>query len=109
MIIRLWRGEIGLLRAFWLFGAGGGVLLVLPLFATMLALTDVPDDSTASVFLFALGLLAIYLGWVFVGIWRAANNYSGNPAWAILAKVAVGMGILNITVLVIGVLFADTG
>jgi hypothetical protein len=108
MIIRLWHGEIGLLRTFWLFGMGGGLLFVLPLFAMMLALTDVPDNVTASIFLAALGLLAIYLVWVFVGIWRAANKYSGNPVWAILAKIAVGMGILNIAVLVIGVLFADT-
>ena len=60
MNIRLWRGEIALWKTFWLFGAGGGVVLGLPIFAAILALTDVPDDTTASIFLTALGFLLVY-------------------------------------------------
>jgi hypothetical protein len=109
MIIRLWRGEIALWKSFWLFGVGGGALIGLPIFATMLALTDVPDDTTASIFVFALGFLLAYLIWVFVGIWRAANSYSGNRTWSIFAKVAVAAEVLQIVLLVAAVLFADVG
>jgi hypothetical protein len=109
MITRLWRGEVALWKTFWLFGAGGGIILGLPIFATMLALTDVPDDRTATVILAALGILLIYLVWVSVGIWRAAGRYPGDPAWAVLAKLAVGFEVAIIIILAAAVLFADTG
>ncbi len=85
------------------------MFLGLPIFATMLALTDVPDNRTASIFLAALGLLLIYFGWVSVGIWRAAGRYPGNSAWAVLAKVAVGFEVVNIIILAAAVIFPDTG
>jgi hypothetical protein len=109
MITQLWRGEIKLWKTFWLFGVGGGLALGLPIFSAMLALTDVPPDDTASIFLAALGFLLVYLTWVFVGIWRAANKYQGEKAWVLLAKVAVVAGAFNIGLLMVSVLFADTG
>jgi hypothetical protein len=109
MIIQLWRGEIPLWKTFWLFGMGGGLVLGLPIFSAMLALTDVPDDTTASIFLAALSFLLVYLIWVFVGIWRAANRYSGEKAWAVLAKIAAVAGTFNIGLLMVSVLFADMG
>ena len=107
MIVRLWRGDIDLRKTFWLFGVGGGLLLGLPLFAAMMALTDVPDDATATVFVSALGLLLIYVIWVFVGIWRASDKYLGSRSWAVLAKVVVAADSLIIIAFVGMVLFAD--
>ena len=109
MIIRLWRGEVALWKTFWLFGVGGGFVLGLPIFGAMLALTDVPDDTTASIFVTALGILLVYLVWVFVGIWRAANAYQGEKVWAVLAKIAVVAETFKFFLLVAAVLFADTG
>jgi hypothetical protein len=109
LIIQLWRGEIALWKTFWLFCVGGGLALGLPIFSAMLALTDVPDDTIASIFLAALGVLLLYVIWVFVGVWRAANNYQGDKAWAVLAKIAVVAGTFNIGLLMVSVLFADTG
>jgi hypothetical protein len=109
MFIRLWRGEIELWKTFWLFGVSGGLAIGLPIFSAMLALTDVPDDDTAVVFLAALGFLLVYLTWVIVGIWRAANKYQGEKAWVVLAKIAVVAGAFKIGLLVGAVLFADTG
>ena len=109
MIIRLWRGEVALWKTFWLFGVGGGLLLGLPIFGAILALTDVPDDATASRFLLALGLLLGYLIWVFVGIWRAATTYQGNPTWAVLAKFTVAAETLKFLLLAAAILFADAG
>ena len=109
MIIRLWRGEMALWKTFWLFGVGGGLLLGLPVFGAILAITDVPDDATASIFLLALAFLLVYLVWVFVGIWRAATRYQGNPAWAMLAKITVAAEAFKFLLLAAAVLFADTG
>ena len=75
----------------------------------MLALTDVPDNTTASIFVTALGFLLVYLVWVFVGICRAANAYQGEKVWAVLAKIAVAAEGLKILIFVGAVLFADTG
>jgi hypothetical protein len=108
MITQLWRGEIELWKTFRLFGVGGGLALGLPIFSAMLALTDVPDDDTALVFIAALGFLFVYLTRVFVGIWRASNKYQGEKAWVVLAKIAVVAGTFNIGLLVVSVLFADT-
>jgi hypothetical protein len=107
MITQLWRGEIALWKTFWLFGVVGGLALGLPIFSAMLALTDVPDGTTAMVFLSALGFLLVYLTWVFVGIWSAANNYLGNPIWIVLAKIAVVAETFKISLLIGAVLFAD--
>jgi len=107
MISRLWRGDIPLWKSFWLFGVGGGALLGLPIFSAMLALTDVPDETTALVFVSALGVLLLYLIWAFVGIWRAAKVYSGKPVWATLAKLAVVAETAKMMLLVAAVVFAD--
>ncbi|MBT3905364.1 MAG: hypothetical protein HOB79_17010 [Rhodospirillaceae bacterium] len=106
-IIRVWRGELALWKTFWLFGVGGGLLFGLPIFGALLALTDVPDDHTASIFLFALGFLFVYLAWIFVGIWRSANKYQGDPAWAVLAKIVVAAESLKTILLISAVLFPD--
>jgi len=105
MFTRLWRGDIPLWQSFWLFGGGGGLLLVLPIFAGMLALTDVPDDATATAFLVALGLLTLYMTWAFTGIWRAANKHGGDATTALLAKVAVIAGTSLALLLVVAVVF----
>jgi hypothetical protein len=109
MIIRVWRGKIALQYTFWLFGVGGGLALGLPIFSAMMALTDVPDDDTAVVFLAALGFLSVYLTWVIVGVWRAANKYQGEKAWVVLAKIFVVAETAKIVLLVVSILFADTG
>ena len=76
----------------------------LPIFAGMLALTDVPDDNTAIIFIGALGFFLVYLIWVFTGIWRSAGRYRGKAAWAMFAKGAVAIGSLNVLVLIIAVI-----
>ncbi|MDA0307069.1 MAG: hypothetical protein O3B76_12445 [Proteobacteria bacterium] len=105
MILQLWRGEIALWKTFWLFGADGGVVLGLPIFSALLALTDVPDDATAAKFLAALTLLLIYLAWAFTGIWRAAGRYEGDKALAVAAKAAVVGGAGCFLLLVWAVVF----
>jgi hypothetical protein len=109
MVMHLWRGEIMLWKSYWLFGVCGSAALGLPVLATMLALTDVPDDATASMILWALGFLCLYLVWVFVGIWRATNTYSGDRIWVTLAKLSVVVWTIKILLLVTAVLFVNTG
>jgi hypothetical protein len=109
MMFRLWRGELALGITFWLFGFGGGLFLGLPLFAAILALTDVPDETSALIFVAALGFFLVYLIWVSVGIWRSASRYQGDSIWIVCAKSTVCAEGLMIVLLVFGVLFPDFG
>ncbi len=116
MIIRVWQGKLALWKTFWLFGAGGGILIGLSPAIAMLVgssflwplwlgylwpvwlgyLVPLWFGYLLPVlfwcFFPALGLLHYYLIWVSVGICRAAINYQGNPVWAVLAQLAVAAG-----------------
>ena len=107
MLKLIWTGELGLWKTFWLLGVGGILFAASPIFAAMLALTDVPDDDTASWFLAALAFLFAYQIWVSVGIWQTANLYSGDRQWAILAKMCVVTGASVVVLLIHGVISPD--
>lgn len=40
-------------------------------------------------------LTLVYWGPVAMGIWKSSDNYKGNSLWAILAKVAVVLGLIS--------------
>jgi hypothetical protein len=105
MLKLIWTGELGLWKTFWLLGVGGALFAAIPIFAAMLALTDVPDDNTASWFLAALAFLFAYQLLISVGVWRSADLYSGDRQWAILAKVCVVAGATFVVLLTHGVIF----
>jgi hypothetical protein len=107
MLKLIWTDELGLWKTFWLLGVGGVLFAAIPIFAVMLALTDVPDDDTASWFLAAQAFLFAYQLLVSVGIWRSANLYSGDRQWAILAKICVVTGASVVVLLIHGVISPD--
>lgn len=76
----LWSGRVGLAKAYWLWGILSGI-------PWGMALSLVTPGSNVAI----LVLLAfiVYYVIVHVGIWRAASEYEGTKAWAVLAKVAV--------------------
>lgn len=108
-ITNLWKGEMPLWKAFWVYGVIMSVLLYL---ATVLAANgilvlvfffifsqSVPFNGTL---LFAAILLpgAAYQVLSSVGIWRSADNYSGRRVNSIMARAAV-MAYLALAVLAI--------
>jgi hypothetical protein len=88
---RLWRGDEGLARTFWLWN----VLI---------------SQISASVFGGAMGAIAAVLGapiiivmcvglisiWLFLSIatWRAAGQYQGRRLWAVLARIDAVVGVI---------------
>ena len=116
MIVRVWQGKLALWKTFWLFGAGGWILIGLSPAISMLArfgylglFSGYLGLISGIVFLlFALVLLHYYLIWVSVGIWRAAEIYQGNPVWAVLAKLTVAVGTLIVALLIGGDLWIFT-
>ena len=93
MIARLWRGQYGLAKTWWLFGVLGTALLNLisgPLNATVAA-RSLDGIGGSALLLAALLVAAIGLCYgvvVSVGIVRAARAYTGNRLWSWLAMTA---------------------
>lgn len=79
-ITKVWRGDAGLARTYWLFGVIGS-------FVWGLLLGGVKPGSILAIV--AVVLFLVYIVMVNVGTWRAASRYDGPKVWAILAKMAV--------------------
>lgn len=86
-IIRLWNGNVGLAMSYWVYGVVAGFIWGIALGL----LQPVPGSGSAKLF---LASMAAYFVVVYVGIWRAANKYQGEKAWATLAKFSVVLGAL---------------
>ena len=98
---RLWRGEYGLAKTYWLYGVVAGFLLgfLVGFFGGFLQALGVLPDAR-----FLNALLLPYSVVSSVGIWRAAGSYDGPKVWAVLARVAVSFGwVVLLAALVIGV------
>ena len=80
-------GKERLVITYWLWGVVGtlGVSLVLGVLAGLLGM------PIMLVYILVLG----YWVPVAMGIWRSSSAYKGNQIWAILAKVAIVLGVLN--------------
>ena len=90
LIGRIWRGEEGLARTFWGYGFGANILFTM-LMIMALSL-HLPAWGIMAVLLFRL----VYMVFISVGIWRSAGRYTGNQAWAFLAKFMVVIGYINV-------------
>jgi len=88
-LYNLFEGNLGLAVTYWVYGVLGGIVWVVGIFALN------PDPQLIEVvWLF----FVFYYFFVYVGIWRAATKYNGNKVWAILAKFAIIITVLPITI-----------
>ena len=94
----LWRGDAGLAKTYWIYGAIGS-LIFFAIPGALQAGLWVSDSQNAALGAFSLfyrfGFAPAYVVFISVAIWRSANTYRGNSLWAKLAKVAVVLGILE--------------
>ncbi len=80
------NGDVGLPMTFWCFGLLGSIVWMVTLISLSAAF---PSSITAESSIWIVGLFMVYLGGVFLGIWRAADKYTGTPVWQVLAKFSV--------------------
>lgn len=80
IIGRIWTGQAGLARTYWLYGVAAS-------FVWGIALSMVTPGSPVA--MAAVAALLAYFVIVNVGIWRSASQYDGPKVWAVLAKMAV--------------------
>ena len=95
----LWRGEITLVRTYWVFGVLFYSLLEIPSYLIVPAISNSPDVEPSASFVFGMTAYAIfvlaYTVFVSVAIWRSAGNYKGSEIWAVLARVMVVIGLIQ--------------
>ncbi len=89
LVLDLWRGDVPLVKTYWLFGVVVGIC-----FAITFAFIEYQSEGLSEGFgpLFIIGLIVlyfVYVAFINVAIWRSSNKYKGPKQWAILAKVMV--------------------
>lgn len=94
---RVWRGELSLETAFWLWAVLGGVIVNVA--TSLLFLLLLAMERPILAVLFGYGLSLPYNLVALVGVWRSAARYEGERKWADLARVItlVGMVVLSVT------------
>jgi hypothetical protein len=93
---RLWHGELALQNAFWNWAVLGG--LVVNVVTSALFLLLVMADRPVLALLVGYGLSLPYNIIVATGVWRSAERFSGQRRWAELAKLAVVIGMILLSV-----------
>lgn len=89
LVLDLWRGDVSLVKTYWLFGVVVGIC-----FAITFAFVEYQSSGLSEGFgpVFIIGLIVAYFIYgifINIAIWRSANKYQGPKRWAILAKIMV--------------------
>jgi len=96
-LIRLWRGELALVDAFWNWAVFGGFIVNL-LTSTLFLILHMKGHPV-SAFVAGYAPSIPYNIVAAVGVWRAAGRYRGEPHWAMLARAVtiIGMVLLSLS------------
>lgn len=90
LVKRLWTGQVSLPKTYWL----AGVLVNLVLSVIMFGVIGATEGDPAAV-IASFGVVMLYQIFIFVAIWRSAGFYQGPKVWAILARVAIVLGMIS--------------
>lgn len=94
---RMWAGEVPLARAFWDYAVLYGLLLNLA--ATGAAFAVFAADASTALGMAVFLLPFPYNLFVVVAVWRSAGRYPGPRHWADLARIAVIVWMLAVTLI----------
>jgi hypothetical protein len=93
-IAALWGGEVGLAKAFWLYG----VLVTFCIwFFGVTVLLRLTGAGLSGTLFFSMVLISTAVGYqilVSVGVWRSAGKYQGKTAWSLTARLVIVLAAL---------------
>ena len=90
IIKALWRGNIPLVKTFWLYGFSVTLLLVTTMNYFLIYNKQALSASVVYISIWVLiAFSIIYFPYIFISIWRSANKYQGLQLYAIAAKIIV--------------------
>ena len=93
--VRFWNGQLSLPMSYWGVGVGLGIAfgLIIGIFIGMMGMSE---DTM-------WGFLIPFQIYTVVGIWRSADKHKGSKFWAVIAKIAVVLGIVtNLASMLVG-------
>ena len=94
LIRDLWGGDVPLVKTYWLFGVVAGIFFNIA-FAYIEYQSAVFSKGPGHIFLLGLVVFVFtYSVFISFAIWRSANKYQGLQRYAVLAKVAVILGMM---------------
>jgi hypothetical protein len=93
LIKSLWRGDVPLVKTYWLYGFFGWNLLGAALAVLEQSFPSPLPLSGAFILLLVSFFALAYWVLTIVAIWRSASKYKGNSLWALLARLAVVIGV----------------
>ena len=95
----LWRGEIPLVRTYWVFGVLFSSLLAIPSYLIVPAISNAPGSGPSASLEYGMMAYAVfvlaYTVFISVAIWRSAAKYKGSEIWAVLSRVMVVIGLIQ--------------
>jgi len=85
--VRFWNGKLSLPMSYWGVGVGLGIAFgfIVGIFTVLMGMSE---DAM-------WGFLIPFQIYTVVGIWRSSNNYKGPKFWAVLAKIAIVLGVIS--------------
>ncbi len=86
-LMRWARGEIPLVRAFWLYAVGYGALINLLATSAAFGVLAAGGAGLLALAVFLLPLPYNVLG--VIAVWRSADRYRGDPSLATAARIAI--------------------
>ncbi len=85
--VRFWNGQLSLPMSYWGVGVGLGIVYG-TIIGIFIGLMGMSEEAM-------WGFLIPFQIYTVVGIWRSSNNYRGPKFWAVLAKIAIVIGVLS--------------
>ncbi|MCS5420555.1 MULTISPECIES: hypothetical protein [Psychrilyobacter] len=96
LIRALWYGDIPLVITYWQFGVIANIFFNI-IFAYIEHENIGFSTKVGFIFVFILNVFVfIYTVFICVAIWRSANKYEGLQRYAILAKISVLSGAVEV-------------
>lgn len=93
---RMWRGEVALVKTFWLWGVLALIVLTIGgQFALVSLMLAAPGSAIFLGLVFGVAAV-IYQVTVSIGIWRSAGAYAGPRFWTVLARVVVVLSFVSL-------------
>lgn len=86
---KLSDGDFGLVKTYWLYG------VLVSIVGNILMQGAALSGSKALIIVLLL-VMIVYAVFQLTGVWNASNRYTGLKIWAILAKIAVIVGVLSL-------------
>ena len=85
--VKFWNGDLSLPMSYWLVGVVFSFVVGFVIGIIVIS-SGLHEDAM-------FGFLIPWYIYTFVGIWRSSDKYKGPKFWAILAKIAIIIGVLS--------------